>query len=47
MLYVDLCEYVARAIRLYFQIREQRFKAIDRGKFDAIMHLKAPVQNAG
>lgn len=47
MLYVDLCEYITRAIRLYFQIRERQFKAIDRGKFDAIMHLKAPVQNAG
>lgn len=47
LLYVDLCEYVIRAIRLYFQIRERQFKAIDRGKFDAIMHLKTPVQNAG
>ena len=47
LLYVDLCEYVVRAIRLYFQVRERQFKAIDRGKFDAIMHLKAPMQNAG
>lgn len=47
LLYVDMSEYVTRAIRLYFQIREQRFKAVDRGKFDSIMHLKAPVQNAG
>lgn len=47
MLYVDLCEYVTRAIRLYFHIRERQFKAIDRGKFDALMHLRSPVQNAG
>lgn len=47
LLYVDMSEYVTRAIRLYLQIREQRFKAVDRGKFDALMHLKTPVQNAG
>lgn len=47
MLYVDLCEYVVRAIRMYFHIREAQIKAIDRGKFDTLMHLRTPVQNAG
>lgn len=41
MLYVDLAEYVVRGLRLYIQIRERKFCAIDRGKFDEMMKLKA------
>ena len=47
LLYVDLSEYVVRGVRLYLQIREVRFKAVDRGKFDDLMHMKSPVRNAG
>ena len=47
LFYVDLCEYVVRAIRLYLQIREGSFHAIDKGKFETIMHANAPVRNAG
>ena len=47
MLYVDLCEYVVRAVRLHLQIREQQLKSVDRGKFDILMHMKSPVPNAG
>ena len=36
MLYVDLSEYVVRAVRLYLQIRELSFHAIDKGKFDVL-----------
>jgi len=43
MLYVDLTEYVVRGLRLYIQIRERKFCAIDRGKFDEMMKLKAPL----
>lgn len=39
LLYVDLCEYTVRAVRLYFQIREMQIRAIDREKFDAVMKL--------
>lgn len=47
MFYVDLCEYVVRAMRLYLQIRESQFHAIDRNKFDELMGLKGPPANAG
>ena len=36
LMYVDLCEYAVRGVRLYLQIREQRFHAIDKGKFDLL-----------
>ena len=46
LLYVDLCEYVVRCLRLYFFVREMQFKPIDRGNFEALMgcqeSLKAP-----
>lgn len=47
MLYVDLTEYVVRALRLYLQIREARFHAIDREKFDELMEAKAPLPKVG
>lgn len=40
ILYVDLAEYVVRGLRLYFQIRERKFCAIDRGKFEDLMQAK-------
>ncbi|MDO5764286.1 MAG: hypothetical protein Q4P84_01115 [Elusimicrobiales bacterium] len=43
MFYVDLTEYVVRGLRLYFQIRERKFCAIDRGKFEELMQPKAPL----
>ena len=36
LLYLDLSEYVVRAIRLYLQIREVRFHTIDKGKFEML-----------
>ena len=42
LLYVDLCEYVVRAVRLLLQIREMTIAAIDREKFDAVMELDGP-----
>ena len=42
LLYVDLCEYAVRGVRLYLYIREHQFKAIDRGKFEELMRLKLP-----
>ena len=39
LLYVDLCEYIVRAVRLLLQIREMTIAAIDREKFDAVMEL--------
>ena len=47
LFYVDLCEYVVRAIRLYLQIREGSFHAIDKDKFETITHANAPVKNVG
>jgi len=47
LLYVDLTEYVVRASRLYLQIREGHFRAIDRDKFDSIMGLNVSLRNAG
>ena len=38
LLYLDLSEYLVRAVRFYLHMREQRC-SIDRDKFDAIMHL--------
>ena len=39
LFYVDLCEYVVRAVRLLLQIREMTIAAIDREKFDTVMEL--------
>jgi len=39
LFYVDLCEYVVRAVRLLLQIREMTSAAIDREKFDTVMEL--------
>ena len=47
MLYVDLSEYVVRAVRLFLQIREAQHHAIDRKNFLAIINAKATVKNAG
>ena len=38
LLYLDLSEYVVRALRFYLHMREQQ-RPIDRDKFDAIMQL--------
>ena len=38
--YIDLCEYVICTLRLYFQIRERCCGAIDRDKFDEVMHMR-------
>ena len=38
LLYVDLTEYLVRALRFYFSLREQLCR-IDGGKFDEIMQL--------
>ena len=43
LLYVDLCEYVVRALRLLFQMRELTISAIDRDKFDLVMELDGVV----
>lgn len=40
MTYVDLCEYLICTLRLCLQMREQCVCAIDREKFDAVMHLR-------
>ena len=37
MFYLTLCEYVIRNLRLYFFLREQLYKPIDREKFDELM----------
>jgi len=47
MVYVDLCEYTVRAVRLYLQIREMQFRAVDRDKFDDLMHMRPIAQKAG
>lgn len=47
MLYVDLSEYVVRAVRLFLQIREAQHHAIDRKNFLAIINAKATAKNAG
>ena len=38
LLYLDLSEYLVRAVRFYLHMREQQ-RPIDRDKFDAIMRL--------
>lgn len=38
LLYLDLSEYLVRALRFYLHMREQQ-RTIDRDKFDAIMQL--------
>ena len=40
LLYVDLTECAVRAVRLYFQIRERQFHAIDRANFNALMQVR-------
>ena len=45
--YIDLCEYIVRTVRLYLQIRETAIHAIDKGKFEELMHASPPVKNAG
>ena len=45
LLYVDLCEYSIRCLRLYFQIREKCLRPIDRGKFDAVMKLSGTLSS--
>ena len=42
--FVYSCELVVRAIRLYFQIRETKFHAIDRENFDQLMRLPVGLQ---
>lgn len=39
--YVDLVEYLVMAVRLYFFIREQQFRPIDRGKYDDLVGIQA------
>ena len=46
LFYVYSCEVVSRAIRLYFQIRESEYHAIDREKFDALMTGAAALQTS-
>ena len=41
LLLVDLTECAVRAARLYLQIRERQFHAIDRDRFDALMQKSA------
>ena len=45
LLYIDLCEYSIRCLRLYFQIREKSAHPIDRGKFDAVMKLSGTLSS--
>lgn len=50
LFFVYSSELVVRAIRLYFQIREAKFHAIDRGNFDGLMQSGVtcgPAQQAG
>ena len=42
--YVDLVEYLVMAVRLYFFIREQQFRPIDRGKYDELVGSQAVLQ---
>lgn len=39
--YVDLVEYIVMEVRLYFFIREQQFRPIDRGKYGELVSVKA------
>lgn len=39
--YIDLVEYIVMAVRLYFYIRENQFRPIDRGKYDELVGVKA------
>ncbi len=39
LLYVYACELIIRALRLYLQIRERKYHAIDREKFNDLMHM--------
>lgn len=42
--YVDLVEYLVMAVRLYFFVREQQFRPIDRGKYDDLVGIQAVLQ---
>lgn len=42
--YVDLVEYLVMAVRLYFFIREQQFRPVDRGKYDELVGIQAVLQ---
>ena len=42
--YVDLVEYLVMAVRLYFFIREQQFRPIDRGKYDELVGIQAVLE---
>ena len=42
LVYIDLCEYVVRSVRLLLQIREMTIAAVDREKFDVVMELEGP-----
>ena len=42
--YVDLVEYLVMTVRLYFFIREQQFRPIDRGKFDELVGIQAVLE---
>lgn len=39
--YIDLVDYIVKAVRLYFFIRENQFRPIDRGKYDELVGIKA------
>lgn len=39
--YVDLVEYAIRMVQLYFYVREQLYRPIDRNKFDELMRWKS------
>ena len=41
LFFIYSCELITRAVRLYFQIRESKFRAIDRSNFDTVMHSSA------
>lgn len=42
--YVDLVEYLVMTVRLYFFIREQQFRPIDRGKYDELVGIQAVLE---
>lgn len=46
LLYIYCCELVTRSVRLYFQVREGKCRAIDRKNFDSLMRKAEPVPRA-
>ena len=46
LLYVDLSECTVRAARLYLQIREKQFHAIDRDNFDPLMQMREQIPDS-